>query len=157
MCARGVCSDFIWSPHTIKCSRKTYYLRSQKPNLSRRVWSCPKGSAHLPKPAQRFCSRFSLLEKGPPQAPSAGLVVLAAVPVCDLSWGSVGAALMALLGHNPSFLLSDFVHGFFSLCSLMSKQLHKALRGLFGYYYKNYFSSTAAFETPRRRFLSKLF
>lgn len=33
-------------------------------------------------------------------------------PMCGLSWGSVGAPLMDLLGHNSSFLLSDFVHGF---------------------------------------------
>lgn len=118
--------------------------------LSKRFCSFAKTSTEV------LLSIFPVGERTP-QAPSAGLVVLAAVPVCDLSWGSVRAALMALLGHNPSFLLSDFVHGFFSLCSLMSKQLHKALRGLFGYYYKNYFSSTAAFETPRRRFLSKLF
>lgn len=40
---------------------------------------------------------------------------LVSSPLCGLSWGSqgaVGAALMALLGHNSCFLLSDFVPGF---------------------------------------------
>lgn len=180
VCARGVCPSYSWSPHAISFGRKSYSW-FQKPKRVLHKCSVPtemftltcQNDVPICHADTKALHLIFLTGDDTLRACCAGPVVLTGVvlrgtAVCDLrfccpSWRAAGeAAIMALLENNSCFFLSNFVHGFWSLCSLSFPSSYAMLLcGSFlasgNYYCKDYFSSIPAFETPIRHFTFKPF
>lgn len=96
-----------------------------------------------------------------PSVPLLRVAFPSAVVRGELSWRAAAeASIRALLEKNSCFLLSNFVHGSWSLCSFTSKHamlLYRLFLASGNCYCKDYFSSIPVFETPIRHFIFKPF